>query len=150
MVDRNGIRRGQRLDTPLDHIPGLEAARAEVRADHENRRRGTARRAPIGETNHHRNRLGDTAHGERAAALPGVQKRRVLEALGSGRHDPQIGRGVVDHGRDHLPEAQVQAHLHHHQNDGEDDADHRGDETEPVVEQIAKCEREDERHASKT
>ena len=57
---------------------------------------------------------------------------------------------MVDHGRDHLPEAEIQAHLHGHQHDGEHDADHRRDEAQPIVKQVAECEREYQWHACET
>ncbi len=145
-VDRDRVRRRQRLDPALHHVPGIEPTRAQIRADHEHRRRRAARRAPVGKADHHRDRLGDARDRQRAAALPGVEQRGVLEALGALRHDPEIGRGVVDHGGDHLPEAEIEPHLHRHQHDGEYDADHGRDQAQPVVEQVSERKREDQRH----
>src|SRR5581483_8247451 len=47
--------------------------------------------------------------------------------------------------RDHLTEAEKQAHLNH-QHDREHDADQGCDETQPVVEKIARGKRHDQRH----
>ncbi len=82
------------------------------------------------------------------ALLARVEERGILEALGAVAHDPEIGVGMVDHPRDHLAEAEIEAHLHHHQHDGKDDADHGRDEAQPVMKQIARGEREIQRHAS--
>ena len=57
---------------------------------------------------------------------------------------------MIDHGRDHLPEAQVEAHLHGHEHDGKHDADHGRYETQAIVEQVAECEREYQGHACET
>jgi GH25 family lysozyme M1 (1,4-beta-N-acetylmuramidase) len=34
---------------------------------------------------------------------------------------------MIDHGRYHAPEAQIEAHLHQHQHERKDDADQGGD-----------------------
>jgi len=49
---------------------------------------------------------------------------------------------MIDHGCDHLPKAEIETHLPRSPDDGKHDADHRRDEAQAVVKQVAECERE--------
>ena len=104
------------------------------------------RRAPFGKADHDRGRVGDAVHRQGAKALAFVEQRGVLEALRAVRHDPEVGRRMVDHGRDHALEAEVEAHLHGHEHDREHDADDRRDQSQPIVKQVAGRESKDQRH----
>jgi hypothetical protein len=53
---------------------------------------------------------------------------------------------MVDHRRDHAFEAEKDAELNSDEHNGEDDPDDRGDQSNPVMKQIAGCKRQDERH----
>jgi hypothetical protein len=43
---------------------------------------------------------------------------------------------MIDHRRHCAPKAQIQAHLDGHENDGEHDPDHGGNEAKPIMKQI--------------
>ena len=60
--------------------------------------------------------------------------------------DPQVGLGLVEHGGDAVLGAEVDAELHRHQHDREDDADQRHDQAQAIMEQIAIGELGDHRH----
>jgi len=47
--------------------------------------------------------------------------------------------------RHHAAEAEIEAHLHHHQHDGEHDADQGRGKAQPVLKEIPRCERPNER-----
>ena len=119
---------------------------AQFRADHEHRRRGALRQPPLRVADHQRRGLGDARNRQRPEPLPLVEQRGVLETFGADRHDPELGRRVVDHGRDHQAEADIEAHLHGHQHDREDDADDGGDEAQPVMKQVSRRKPELQRH----
>jgi hypothetical protein len=53
---------------------------------------------------------------------------------------------MVDHRRDHAFEAEKDPELNSDEHNGEDDPDDRGDQSNPVMKQIAGCKRQDERH----
>lgn len=72
----------------------------------------------------------------------GIEQRRILEALSSLAHDPQIGVGVIDHGSHHPPEAEIETHLHDHQHNGKDDPDRGCTEAKSVMKQVASGERQ--------
>ena len=86
-----------------------------------------------------------------------AQEREILETLRAIRNDPEVGRGVIDHGRHHAAEAEVgrsdeergvrvqrAPHLHHHQEHRKHDADERSDKAKPILEKISRCERKNE------
>ena len=123
-VDRHRLGARQRLDPAFHQVPRLQPAGPQIRTDDEHRRHRPARHSPVGKTDHDRNGVGHAVDGKRAIALARVQQRRVLEGLGSARHDPEIGGRMVDHRRHHAPEAEIEAHLDGDQNDGKHDPDH--------------------------
>ena len=45
---------------------------------------------------------------------------------------------MIDHRGDQAAEAEVKPHLHHDQNDRQDNADKRGNEAKPILKQILK------------
>ncbi|MGA2817185.1 MAG: hypothetical protein ABSE67_12955, partial [Xanthobacteraceae bacterium] len=56
---------------------------------------------------------------------------------------------MVDHRRDHALEAQEDSELNGNEHDREDDPDDCGDQSNPVMKQIAGCKREDEGHRAR-
>ncbi len=130
----------------FDHVPGRKSVAARIGADHEDRRVAARRRAPLRKADHQRHRRGHAVDRQRAKPLAFVEQRRILETLGSTRHDPEVGVGVVDHDRDHPLEAHIEAHLHGHQHDREHDADDGRDQPQPIMKQVPEREFGGERH----
>jgi hypothetical protein len=79
-------------------------------------------------------------------SLAFVERRGIFEALGSQRHDPEVGRCVVDHRGDYSSEPQIKTQLNGHEYDRKDDPDDGCDETQPIVEQVPRREPVDQRH----
>jgi hypothetical protein len=53
---------------------------------------------------------------------------------------------MVDHRRDHALEAEKNSELDSDEYNGEDDPDDRGNQSNPVMKQIAGCKRQDKSH----
>src|SRR5262249_7176470 len=102
--------------------------------------------APVGIADDDGSGLRHAVDRQRLKSFALVERRGVFEALGSQRHDPEIGRGVVDHRGDYSSEPQIKAQLNGHEHDGKDDPDDGCDETQTIVEQIPRREPVDERH----
>jgi hypothetical protein len=94
----------------------------DVGSDDDDRRHGSIRQAPGRKSHHARNDLGHAFDRQEAVSHAGVEKREILEVFRPGRNDPEVGRCVIDHRRDHTAEAEVKAHLHQHQYDRKNDA----------------------------
>src|SRR5690242_4492949 len=146
-IDRNRLRPRQRLDFSFHQIPWSKGAGPQIRTDEKDGRHLAGRHSPIRKPDHNGNGLCHAADRKRAIALSEVQLRGILEAFGSFRHDPEIGGRMIDHRRYHAPETQVEPHLDRDQNDRKDDPNHGGNETQPIVKQISKCEDKGEWHA---
>ncbi len=136
----------QRLNRTVDDVPGRNAAGSNVRADDKDRRHSASGQLPSGKPDDDGNDSGYSGKRAHAVAYPRVQQRKVFKALGSAPDDPQVGRSVIDHCRYHAPKAEIETHLHHHKNDGEDDADQSRDKTQPVLKQISRGKRCNKRH----
>ena len=145
-VHRDGLRPCEIVDRSLDEIPGLQSTRPWLRTDEKDgRQRLAVRFAPVGEAD---DRWGDVRNPwnrQCPKPLAAVQQCSRLEALGLGGRDPEVGLGVIDHGRHHAFKPQKQPKLHGKQNDGEDDPDQRSDQSNAVVKQIARRKRESNR-----
>ncbi len=146
-VDRDGAGLGQSLGGAGDHVPGPQVVgwRSEPT-------RNTGVISPLGsrqsgKSDHQRRRRGDAGNGQGLLLLV-AEQGWILEAFGALAHDPQIGVGVIDHCRHHAAEAEIEAHLHHDQHDRKHDADRRGGKAKAVLEQVARGEREIQRHVA--
>jgi hypothetical protein len=86
----------------------------------------------------------DTPSIAKAASHCAGKKRQILEVFRSAGNDPEVGGGVIDHGRDHAAEAEVKAHLHHHQDHRKNDTHERRDKAKTILEEISRCEGKNE------
>ena len=146
IVDGDGGRRGKRGDAALGDVPRQRAALGRIGADQQGRGGAAAALAPVDEADRQLLHAGDAGCGEDRVPLAAGEQGRVVEALGAVGHDPQVGGHVVEHGRDAVLGAEVEAELHGHQDHGEDDADQGDGEAQPVVEEVAVGELGDHRH----
>src|SRR5262249_39108398 len=128
---------GEVRSAALHEIPRQRAIARGIRADQQHGGHAAARLVPTDEAD---DQLLNARHARRRqdrVLLPARQQGRVVEALGTEWHDPQIALAVVEHGGDAVFRPEVNAELYRDQDHGEYDADQRDKETEPVVEQIA-------------
>src|SRR5205807_3124439 len=95
-VDRYRVRDRQIKEIAGDDVPGLQAQFVAIRTDEKHRRRSAARLVPLRKTDQDRHCLGYAGDRQRAKPLTLVEQSWILEALGAERHDPKIGRRVVD------------------------------------------------------
>jgi hypothetical protein len=56
---------------------------------------------------------------------------------------------MVDHRCHHALETQKKPHLDRDKNDGEDNPDDRGDESKSILQEVSRCELEDQRHGAR-
>ena len=143
-VDHHCSRNSQTLRRSFNDIPRRHSAGSVVGSDDDHRCHGSARQAPGGKSDHSRNDCGHAIDRQQAVPQSGAEKREILEVFGSTGNDPEVGRGVIDHRRDHAAEAEVKAHLHHHQHHRKNDAHERGHKAKPILEKISRRQRKDE------
>jgi hypothetical protein len=100
---------------------------------------------PGGITGNDRYHLGDAADRQSLETFTRRYQRRTLEAFRLSWNDPEIGLRVIDDRRDHALEAEKDSDLNGDEHNGKDNSDDRGDQSNPVMKKIARCERENHR-----
>ena len=136
VVDGDGARRIKIAEASSDDVPRLQRAVLVVGADEQHGGGPALRLAPSGKADDELLTVGDAGGRQHRILLVADEQRRIIEALGAERHDPQVALRLVEHGGDHPLRADVQAALDGDEHDGEDDTGERDDEAETIVEEV--------------
>ncbi len=137
LVDRHRTGYRQIVKTTGDQIPWTQSQSPQFGADDENGCRGAAWQSPLRVANDERSGFGNPIDRQGPKPLTIIQQRRIFETLGTERHDPEIGGRMIDHGGDHAPETDIEAHLYRHEHDGEDNSHDGRDQSKPVMKQVS-------------